>query len=376
MRLSVIIVNYNVCYFLEQCLYTVFQAVDGIEAEVIVIDNASTDNSRELLPPRFPSVQFIWNTTNPGFGRANNQGLAMAKGEVIVLLNPDTILPAGIFHTCLEFLATHPEAGGLGMRMYDGRGCYLPESKRGWPGALTAFFKLSGLTALFPRNPTIARYYMGHLSPEKIHPVEVLAGAFMVIPKKVFEKVGGFDEQFFMYGEDIDLSYRISLAGFTNYYLPFPGLVHFKGESTIRNAANTRHFYAAMQIFVTKHFPQQSTLWKLVLNAAIKGREWLEKLARKDKGSGATVKTNTWKIIGDENAAHEIRSMAAGIHIADTTDTGCIYALGDNFGMQQVLEHWQKAVPVTPMLFHGIGTSGIVGSNDKNELGEVIILKK
>ena len=231
MRLSVIIVNYNVCYFLEQCLYTVFQALKGIEAEVIVIDNASTDNSRELLPTAFPLVRFIWNTNNPGFGTANNQGLAIAKGESIVLLNPDTLLPAGIFHTCLEFLARHPEAGGLGMRMYDGRGCYLPESKRGWPGALTAFFKLSGLTALFPRNPTIARYYLGHLSPEKIHPVEVLAGAFMVIPKKVYEKVGGFDEQFFMYGEDIDLSYRISLAGFTNYYLPFPGLIHFKGES-------------------------------------------------------------------------------------------------------------------------------------------------
>ena len=376
MRLSVIIVNYNVCYFLEQCLYTVFQALKGIEAEVIVIDNASTDNSRELLPTAFPLVRFIWNTNNPGFGTANNQGLAIAKGESIVLLNPDTLLPAGIFHTCLEFLARHPEAGGLGMRMYDGRGCYLPESKRGWPGALTAFFKLSGLTALFPRNPTIARYYLGHLSPEKIHPVEVLAGAFMVIPKKVYEKVGGFDEQFFMYGEDIDLSYRISLAGFTNYYLPFPGLIHFKGESTIRTAANTRHFYAAMQIFVAKHFPQQSLVWKLVLNAGIKGRELLTKLARREKGSGATVKNLAWKIIGDENAANEIRASAGGIQIEDTTNNCCIYALGDNFGMQQVLESWQTAQPPGLMRFHGMGTSAIVGSDDKNGLGEVIILKK
>jgi len=376
MRLSVIIVNYNVCYFLEQCLYTVFQAIKGIEAEVIVIDNASTDKSRELLPNRFPSVQYIWNTSNPGFGTANNHGLAMAKGEAIVLLNPYTLLPAGIFHTCLEFLATHPDAGGLGMRMYDGRGAYLPESKRGWPGALTAFFKLSGLTAVFPRNQTIARYYLGHLSPDKIHPLEVLAGAFMVIPRKVYEKVGGFDEQFFMYGEDIDLSYRISQAGFTNYYLPYPALVHFKGESTIRNATNTRHFYAAMQIFVAKHFPQQSLLWKLVLNAGIKGREWLAKLTRREKVSGVTVKNPTWKIIGDEKAADEIRTMAAGFQIGDTVDNGCIYALGDNFGLQQVLEAWQKSPPVTPMRFHGMGTSAIVGSDDKNSHGEVVILKK
>ncbi|ULQ51667.1 glycosyltransferase family 2 protein [Flavihumibacter fluvii] len=375
MRLSVIIVNYNVCYFLEQCLYTVMQATEGIAAEIFVVDNASTDDSRQILPNRFPAVQFIWKESNTGFGHANNLALSRAKGEYLAILNPDTLVPQNVFTTCLQFFDHHPDAGGVGMRMYDGCGQYLPESKRGWPGAWTAFFKLSGLSAVFPRNRRIARYYLGHLSPEQVHLVEVLAGAFMVFPRKVYEQVGGFDEQFFMYGEDIDLSYRISLAGYTNYYLPNPGILHFKGESTTRNATYTRHFYEAMLIFVRKYYPQQSGAWKALLEAAIKTRELIARIGRTNAGKKTGQKMD-WQLAGDSGVIPEIADLIPQVAKDKTSDQGIIYALGSDFGMQQVLESWQSGGPPKAMRFHGAGTAGIVGSDDKNGQGEVILLKK
>ena len=255
MHLSVIIVNYNVKHFLEQCLFSVQKACLGIDAEIIVVDNNSTDGSRAFLEPAFPAVRFIWNSSNDGFAKANNQGLAQAKGEYILFLNPDTILSEDSIENCLSFFKQHKEAGALGIKMIDGSGKFLKESKRAFPSPLTSLFKLSGLAVLFPRSKIFARYHMGHLSENENHEVDVLAGAFMMIPKKVLTEIGNFDEHFFMYGEDVDLSYRIQKAGYKNYYFAKSPIIHFKGESTKRGSLNyVRLFYKAMNLFVKKHY--------------------------------------------------------------------------------------------------------------------------
>jgi GT2 family glycosyltransferase len=255
MLLSVIIVNYNVKHFLEQCLCSVSLAIQGLEAEVLVVDNYSSDGSIEYLQPLFGWVKFIANQHNPGFGKANNQAVALAKGKYVLFLNPDTLLPNDCLRLCIGFMETHPEAGGLGISMLDGAGNFLPESKRAFPSPLTSLFKLSGLSALFPQSKTFGRYHLGHLSQNGNHEVDVLAGAFMLVRKEILDQHGAFDEAFFMYGEDVDLSYRIQKAGWKNYYFSGSSIVHFKGESTKKGSLNyVRMFYQAMSLFVQKHY--------------------------------------------------------------------------------------------------------------------------
>jgi GT2 family glycosyltransferase len=282
MRVTVIIVNYNVRHFLEQCLCSVRKAAHLVDTEVIVVDNASSDGSRAWLEPRFPEVRFIWNAQNLGFAKANNQALALATGEHVLFLNPDTILPEDALARCVAFMDAHPDAGALGTRMLDGSGSFLPESKRAFPSPLTSFFKLSGLSAIFPRSALFARYHLGHLDPMKDHSVEVLAGAFMFVRKKVLDITGGFDEVFFMYGEDIDLSYRILQAGYRNYYLTEPAIIHFKGESTRKGSMNyVRMFYNAMYLFVHKHYGGvRAGFFRFFISLAIWFRAGLSALGR------------------------------------------------------------------------------------------------
>lgn len=259
MKLSVIIVNYNVKHFLEQCLCSLLKACRNIQAEILVVDNCSTDGSRKYLEYAFPTVSFTWNTENLGFSKANNQALKQAKGEFILFLNPDTILAEDSLQLCMEFFATHADAGGLGVRMIDGAGKFLKESKRAFPSYFTSFCKLSGLARLFPSSKIFNRYYLGYLPEHENHEVDVLAGAFMMIPARVIEQTGGFDETFFMYGEDVDLSYRIQKAGFKNYYFAGTTIIHFKGESTKKGSLNyIRLFYNAMSLFVKKHYSGSS----------------------------------------------------------------------------------------------------------------------
>lgn len=283
MKLSIILVNYNVKYFLEQCLCSVQAALQGIEGEIIVVDNASQDGSRSYLEPAFPDVTFIWNDENRGFAKANNQALQRAKGAFILFLNPDTVVPEDCFTRCLQFMELNPDAGALGIRMLDGKGQFLPESKRSFPSPLTSFYKLSGLAALFPRSRTFARYHLGHLDEHRDHEVDVLAGAFMLVRKEVLEKAGGFDESFFMYGEDIDLSFRIQQTQnpatgnkYRNYYFSQSSILHFKGESTRKGTLNyVRMFYQAMSLFVQKHYPpSQAGAFSLFIKFAI----WLRAL--------------------------------------------------------------------------------------------------
>ncbi|WP_165917250.1 glycosyltransferase family 2 protein [Flaviaesturariibacter aridisoli] len=255
LTVSVIIVNYNVRYFLEQCLHSVQAASREVNTEVIVVDNNSTDGSAEYLQERFPGLVYVANTENAGFSRACNQGLARAGGHYILFLNPDTLLAEDSLERCLAFFESHPRAGALGVRMIDGTGSFLKESKRSFPSPLTALYKLFGLSLLFPNSRVFGRYHLGHLSEHANHEVDVLAGAFMFIPRAVLDEVGSFDEAFFMYGEDVDLSYRIQEAGYKNYYLADTTIIHFKGESTKRGSLNyVRLFYSAMNIFVRKHY--------------------------------------------------------------------------------------------------------------------------
>lgn len=254
MTLSIIIVNHNVRCFLEQCLLSVRRGAEDIRHEVIVVDNASRDDSRSYLPERFPEVRFVWNEMNSGFGRACNQGTALSSGEYILYLNPDTIVSEDCLRRCLEHLGGHPSAGALGVRMHDGSGRYLRESKRSYPSPTTAFLKLSGLSSLFPESPFFARYDLGNRDAYASCRADVLAGAFMLVRREALQAAGGFDERFFMYGEDIDLSWRLRLAGYTNLYFAEVPILHFKGESHRRDSLHhVRHFYGAMVVFVRKH---------------------------------------------------------------------------------------------------------------------------
>jgi len=271
MRLSIIIVNYNVQYFLEQCLLSVEKAIQGLEAEVFVVDNNSVDGSVLMVEQRFPWVKLIANKQNTGFSKANNQAMRIASGEHFLLLNPDTVIEEDTLSKVLQFMDEHPDAGGLGVKMVDGKGRFLPESKRGLPTPETSFYKIFGISRLFPRSKKFNRYYLGHLSNEEVHEIEILSGAFMWMRKSALDKVGLLDEAFFMYGEDIDLSWRIVQGGFKNYYYPHTRIIHYKGESTKKGSLNYVYvFYNAMVIFARKHFSQKNAeLFSFFINVAI-----------------------------------------------------------------------------------------------------------
>lgn len=272
-KLSVIIVNYNVCYFLEQALLSVRRAVEklGQPVEVFVVDNNSADGSVAMVRARFPEVKLIANHDNPGFSKANNQALRLATGQYQLLLNPDTVVEENTFRACCDFMDAHPDCGGLGVKMLDGQGKFLPESKRALPTPSVAFYKMFGLAALMPTSRTFGRYHLGFLDRDQTHEVEVLSGAFMLLRKEALDKVGLLDEDYFMYGEDIDLSYRLTQGGWKNYYFPGTRIIHYKGESTKRTSVNYVFvFYRAMVIFAEKHFaPGRAGLFSLLINAAI-----------------------------------------------------------------------------------------------------------
>jgi GT2 family glycosyltransferase len=245
MKLSVIILNYNVRYFLEACLRSVQSAVAGIDAEIIVIDNNSPDDSCDMMRTTFPEIQLLANKENVGFAKANNQGVQVAKGEYVCILNPDTIVAEDTFTQLLEFAKGKENIGSIGCKLIDGSGTFLPESKRNIPTPMVSVKKILG-----NKN---SRYY-STLDENEIGKVAVLVGAFMFMKKSVYEAVAGFDEDYFMYGEDIDLSYKILKAGFQNYYYGKTTVIHYKGESTLKDKTYAKRFYGAMQLFYKKHF--------------------------------------------------------------------------------------------------------------------------
>ncbi|MES2799448.1 MAG: glycosyltransferase [Bacteroidota bacterium] len=270
-KLSVIIVNYNVEYFLEQCLNSVKKALEKIEGEVFVVDNNSIDGSVDMVQRKFPEYNLIANKENLGFSSANNQGILLSNSEYVLLLNPDTVVEEDTFIKVVEFMDQHKDAGGLGVHMVDGKGNFLPESKRGLPTPSVAFYKIFGLSALFPKSKKFGKYHLGFLDEFENHEVDILSGAFMLMRMETLEKVGLLDETFFMYGEDIDLSYRIQKGGYKNYYFSDTNIIHYKGESTKKSSVNYVFvFYRAMVIFAEKHFSKKNARsFSFLINLAI-----------------------------------------------------------------------------------------------------------
>ena len=260
MKLSVVIVSYNVRDYLENCLQSVSRALEGIEGEVFVVDNHSDDDSVETVRSHYPWVRLIENQENMGFSRANNIAIREARGEYVLLLNPDTIVEEATLREVLRFMEEHPKAGGAGVMMHNADGSLAPESRRALPTPWVSCLKMLGFTK---------RYYMSHLPWDQPGRIEVISGAFCFLRKKALDEVGLLDEDFFMYGEDIDLSYRLMKGGWENWYLPYP-ITHFKGKSTQKSDYRYVHiFYKAMLIFFRKHYSHLSLFYALPVKMAI-----------------------------------------------------------------------------------------------------------
>lgn len=280
MKLSVIIVSYNVKYYLDQCLRSVLRALSGVlsdEAEVIVVDNHSLDGSIAYLQQRYPEseypmVRFVSFAQNLGFARANNIAIRQSRGEYVLLLNPDTVVGEKVLTACLDFLDAHPKAGAAGVRMLGANGRWALESRRGLPTPFVSFFKMLGFCNRWPQHPLFGRYYMGFLPWDEPGRIDVVSGAFCMLRRKALDDVGLLDEDFFMYGEDIDLSYRLLKGGYDNYFLPLD-ILHYKGESTQKSSFRYVHvFYEAMLIFFSKHYAGMSFLLSFPIKVAIYGR--------------------------------------------------------------------------------------------------------
>ena len=394
MILSVIIVNYRVKHFLELCLHSVQNALRGIDAEIIVIDNDSGDDSVAFLRPLFPAVTFIANTVNVGFARANNQALQQARGEYVLFLNPDTVLPEDIAARCLSFLQSTPGIGGLCPRMIDGSGHFLKESRRGFPSPWVAACKLFGLTALFPHSRLFATYYLGHLPAAQSHPSPVLSGACLWISRAALARVGPFDSDYFMYAEDIDLSYRLEQAGYVNYYFADATIIHFKGESTQKDIRHVRQFYKAMSQFRHKHFNNGlSRVFSSGLEAAIWLRAGLGAIGRVGRrpSSGQGLSSGsprrppssrrTW-LTGDPAGIEHLRPFLS----ADGERTPApdlpqadeiIFCEGGGFSFKQCIAGLEASSPYRPRrqaMFYAAGSQSVVGSASRDGRGEIWVI--
>jgi N-acetylglucosaminyl-diphospho-decaprenol L-rhamnosyltransferase len=380
--LSVIIVNYNVKYFLEQCLCSVQKAigrVSSMEVEVFVIDNHSTDGSLEYLQPKFPWAHFVANEVNQGFAKANNQGLSRSAGRYILFLNPDTIMAEDCFEKVILSLDTHPDVGASGVRMIDGAGRYLKESKRGFPSPWNSFCKMTGLTSLFPHSGFFAGYYLGHLKENNESTVATLSGAFMIVRKEVLGKTGGFDEQYFMYAEDIDLSHRIRLAGYLNYYFPKTTIIHFKGESTQRDLRYTKLFYKAMIQFNRTYFRQGGKAFiGILMEAGIRFRSAIAFLMQLFKIKHSNTKHLDLPIYlsGDSHTVTRIKPILLQLrkNIVENREQAqeIIFCEGEACSFGEIIESVQQPEESARYQFHAAGSQCIVGSETKEKMGGVI----
>ena len=354
--------------------------------EVIVVDNNSTDGSAHYIQAIFPQLRYHIRKENAGFAKSCNYGLQLSLGSHVLFLNPDTIVPEDCFEKCLHFLSEHPNAGALGVRMIDGSGAFLKESKRGNPTLLNSFFKLSGFSSLVPRSACFSGYYMAHLNEHQTNPVNILAGAFMMISKNVLDKTGGFDEQFFMYGEDIDLSYRIEKAGYRNYYFPEVSIVHFKGESTQKDSHQyVETFYNAMRIFVRKHYKgSRSFIYRHFIDAAC----FISKKTNRALTTGGSdvVNINQHIILaGSAESIETARQIAkkAGFNATELnqTETGLIqnYPMvlceGEKMSFKRIIQDLDEK-KLSNAMIHANGSKSIVGSPGKHKRGNTIHSKE
>lgn len=287
MQLSVIILNYNVHHFLELCVLSAQNAIQDIDAEIIVIDNNSQDDSCEMMKQRFPNVKLIENKENSGFPKGNNIGVAAAKGEYICILNPDTVVAEDTFTKVLAFAKKQKDLGIVGVKLIDGTGNFLPESKRGIPTPFVAFTKITGLYKFFPK--IFGEYYAQHLSENETGKVDILVGAFMLMKRDLYNEIGGFDENCFMYSDDIDLSYMALKKGKSNYYFHQTSVIHYKGESTVKDETYMKRFQEAMTFFYKKHF-RVSILFSVFMKTGIVFFSMVKKFQGKPKPKSSPEK--------------------------------------------------------------------------------------
>ena len=358
MELSVVIVNYRVKYLLEQTLRAVEQAMNGLTGEVIVVDNLSGDDSIAFSRERHPQVTYIENQENVGFARANNQAIMQAQGEYTLILNPDTIITPQCLEEGIQWMKSHPKCGAIGVRMMDGNGVFLPESKRAFPTPWVSFCKIFGLSKLFPRSPWFAKYHLRYLSDQVPQCIDILSGAYMLCRTDVLQELGGFDEDFFMYGEDIDLSYRIVKAGYENWFLPTP-MIHYKGESTHKDSMRyVRIFYDAMLIFYRKHFPRFNLIFYPVVKLGVivragmaMARRLIKRLAPKREKPAS--ENWPWVIISD-NADEVARRTGIKSPVKDVPATGCCNVLIDDgcHSYTQVVDYIREHSDKSRLAFH------------------------
>lgn len=371
MDLSVIIVSYNVKYFLEQCLCSVKKAFQSLETEVFIIDNNSSDGTVDYLQQEFPFITFISNQENLGFSRANNLALKKATGRHVLFLNPDTIIPEDCFIRTISFMDNNPQAGALGVKMIDGGGNFLKESKRGFPTIWASFCKMSGLTKAFPSSRIFAKYYLGHLSEDKNQEVEALSGAFLMVKKEVLDKTGGFDEQFFMYAEDIDLSFRIKQAGYQNYYFSETTILHFKGESTRKDARYVQLFYRAMIQFVHKHYKGFSSVLLALLLHLIARVKILFSFLVLTSGKNPQPSLNTSLICAAKGDSDSIKEVSSYVSLGERAEN-IIYCTGSCFSNIQMIEEIQTQSRKKRVFIHAYNSHSIIGSGSKDRQGIIL----
>lgn len=371
-KFSVIIVSFHARGFLEQTLFSVRKASRNRKVEIIVSDNSLDDEVADMVKNDFPDVKLITNPGNPGFARANNIALEQAGGELIVFLNPDTILPESFFEILEGVFKNNVNIGAAGVRMIDGAGCFLPESKRSIPGIWNSFTKLSGLADAFPRSRLFSGYYRNDVGEEERDFVEVLSGACMVVKKTVLEKTGGFDERFFMYGEDIDLSYRILQLGYRNIYLGDLTIIHFKGESSQKDEKYLSRFYGAMQLFVKKHYSPFSAA---VLTLFIRLRKTVASFWRNPASEEKPIQLSC-SFLGDGQSVKETQQLFHNL-VKKNNDTLDIKVLceGAQYAYEEIIQYISEHRGGN-FLIHGKGSKSVAGSFNRNTLGLVFSVDK
>ncbi len=380
MQLSVVILNYNVRFFLEQCVLSVQNAIRDLEAEIIVVDNHSSDDSCEMIKQRFPQIKLIENQTNAGFPKGNNIGVAQAKGKYLCILNPDTVVAEDTFTKILAFALSKPDLGIVGCKLIDGTGHFLPESKRGIPTPWVAFTKVLGLYKL---SNAFGKYYASHLGENQTGKVEILVGAFMLMKTATYREVGGFDEDCFMYSDDIDLSYMILKTGKSNYYFHETSVIHYKGESTVRDGLYMKRFREAMDFFYKKHFRKS-----LFFDVSMKIGATLFSIIKQKQAVKNTVKPNDYLLLSDdENLRRNVENLLGKkVTRYDTDLKNTINSLTSRSysNTELILDNSGSRFKAIIALMEQLKNSGLtfkirpqnceflIGSNNSNDRGEVI----
>ncbi len=388
MQLSIIILNYNVRYFLEQCIKSVQQAITNLDAEIIVIDNNSTDDSDLLMQTIFPDVLYVKNKQNLGFPKGNNIGVAHAKGKYVCILNPDTVVAEDTFTQLITYYQSQEKPGIVGCKLIDGRGRFLPESKRGIPTYWRSLMKVLGLYRLFPNQTKLNGYYAAHLNENENGAVEILVGAFMFMSKEHYLSLGGFDEDFFMYVEDTDLSYRSLKAGYKNYYYANASIIHYKGESTVKDSQYVKRFHQGTKLFYEKHF-KPSILFDVLMQSIsflfllfkkkqngqkvinIRKRFWVSNVELGPVHSTGSTKKEIIRIDNLAKLQEVISNKVNAIgSVSEVIFDGNFLTNKEIIDFMSKNNNLQIIYKIKPMNSHFL-----IGSNDSNGKGEVLILE-